>query len=318
MDILMLLESNRGSRGSPEVSSTAAQKEEVACSVTTDFSLQNFSKIAKPLTSLTQNKKKYEWGAEQEEAFQTMKDNLCNAPILTLPNGPDDFVVYYDALNQGFRCVLMQRGKVISYASRQLKKNYTTHDLELGAVVFALKNRRHYLCGYGLSVIRFLDNESIDIFLAQSPSSKQHPMARRYKKAKQIISGDEPSIRPVKKAKKLIPTTTMSANSSTVVTKILLNDANNGYKIGNFVFSQLSLDIVLGILVAGAEGKTLKQLLGFLGHESINRFLKSRLFIIFQSGRTRGNESFIGAAIFLNVIILYRVDGGDFMRYVMI
>ncbi|GJR75201.1 putative reverse transcriptase domain-containing protein [Tanacetum coccineum] len=137
-------------------------------------------------------------------------------------------------------------------------------------------------------------------------------MARRYKKAKQIISGDEPSIRPVKKAKKLIPTTTMSANSSTVVTKILLNDANNGYKIGNFVFTQLSLDIVLGILVAGAEGKTLKQLLGFLGHESINRFLESRLFIIFQSGRTRGNESFIGAAIFLNVIILYRVDGGDF------
>ncbi|GJZ61335.1 putative reverse transcriptase domain-containing protein [Tanacetum coccineum] len=109
-------------------------------------------------------------------------------------------------------------------------------------------------------------------------------MACRYKKAKQIISGDEPSIQPVKKAKKLIPTTTMSANSSTVVTKILLNDANNGYKIGNFVFSQLSLDIVLGILAAGAEGKTLKQLLGFLGHESINRFLKSRLFIIFRGG----------------------------------
>ncbi|GKD13643.1 putative reverse transcriptase domain-containing protein [Tanacetum coccineum] len=65
-----------------------------------------------------------------------------NAPVLALPDGPEDFVVYCDASCQGLRCVLMQRGKVIAYASRQLKiheKNYTTHDLELGAVVFALK-----------------------------------------------------------------------------------------------------------------------------------------------------------------------------------
>ncbi|GJR00376.1 putative reverse transcriptase domain-containing protein [Tanacetum coccineum] len=69
-------------------------------------------------------------------------DNLCNAPILSLPDGSEDFVVYCDASNQGLVCVLMQRGKVIAYASRQLKiheKNYTTHDLELGVVVFALK-----------------------------------------------------------------------------------------------------------------------------------------------------------------------------------
>ncbi|GJZ47831.1 putative reverse transcriptase domain-containing protein [Tanacetum coccineum] len=80
---------------------------------------------------------KYVWGVEQEEAFQTLKNNLCDAPILTLPDGVEDFIVYYDASNQGLGCVLMQRGKVIAYASRQLKiheKNYTTHDLELGAV----------------------------------------------------------------------------------------------------------------------------------------------------------------------------------------
>ncbi|GJY02761.1 putative reverse transcriptase domain-containing protein [Tanacetum coccineum] len=79
---------------------------------------------------------------EQENAFQTLKDKLCNAPVLALPDRPKDFVVYYDASGLGLGCVLMQRGKVISYASRQLKihkKNYTTHDLELGAVVFALK-----------------------------------------------------------------------------------------------------------------------------------------------------------------------------------
>ncbi|GJS29127.1 putative reverse transcriptase domain-containing protein [Tanacetum coccineum] len=102
----------------------------------------NFSKIAKPLTLLTQKDKKFEWGDEQENAFQTLKNMLCDAPILELPEGTDDFVVYCDALNQGFGCVLMQRNKVIAYASRQLKiheKNYTTHDLELGAVVFALK-----------------------------------------------------------------------------------------------------------------------------------------------------------------------------------
>nr|GEX28973.1 hypothetical protein [Tanacetum cinerariifolium] len=86
--------------------------------------------------------------AEWEEAFQTLKDNLCNALILSLPDGVEDFVVYCDASNQGLGSVLMQKGKVIAYASRQLKiheKNYTTHDLELGAVVIALNTWRHYL-----------------------------------------------------------------------------------------------------------------------------------------------------------------------------
>ncbi|GKD26169.1 putative reverse transcriptase domain-containing protein [Tanacetum coccineum] len=96
--------------------------------------ITNFSKIAKPLTSLTQKNQKYEWGEKKEEAFQTLKNNLCDAPILSLPDGIEDFVVYCDASNQGLGCVLMQRGKVITYALRQLKiheKNYTTHDLEL-------------------------------------------------------------------------------------------------------------------------------------------------------------------------------------------
>ncbi|GKF36978.1 putative reverse transcriptase domain-containing protein, partial [Tanacetum coccineum] len=72
-------------------------------------------------------------GKDQELAFQTLKDKLCNALVLALPDGPDDFVVYCDASEIGLGCVLMQRGKVIAYASRQLKiheKNYTTHDLD--------------------------------------------------------------------------------------------------------------------------------------------------------------------------------------------
>ncbi|GKC50908.1 putative reverse transcriptase domain-containing protein, partial [Tanacetum coccineum] len=102
----------------------------------------NFSKIAKSLIILTQKSKTFDWGKEQENAFQTLKDKLCNAPVLALPNRPEDFVVYYDASGLGLCCVLMQRGKVIAYASRQLKiheKNYITHDLELGEVVFVLK-----------------------------------------------------------------------------------------------------------------------------------------------------------------------------------
>nr|GFB93505.1 putative reverse transcriptase domain-containing protein [Tanacetum cinerariifolium] len=110
--------------------------------------IEGFLKIAKPMTKLTQKKVKFEWGDKQEAAFQLLKQKLCSAPILALPEGSKDFIVYGDASNKGLGAVLMQREKVISYASRQLKiheKNYTTHDLELGAVVFALKIWRHYL-----------------------------------------------------------------------------------------------------------------------------------------------------------------------------
>ncbi|GKF07614.1 putative reverse transcriptase domain-containing protein, partial [Tanacetum coccineum] len=103
--------------------------------------IEGFSLITKPLTKLTQKNKTYEWGEEEEEAFQLLKDKLCSAPILALPEGPEDFVVYCDASLKGYGAVLMQREKVIAYASRQLRtheENYMTHDLELGAVVFAL------------------------------------------------------------------------------------------------------------------------------------------------------------------------------------
>ncbi|GKB92556.1 putative reverse transcriptase domain-containing protein [Tanacetum coccineum] len=112
--------------------------------------IEGFSKIAKPMTKLTQKKVKFEWGDKQETAFQLLKQKLCSAPILALPEGSEDFIVYCDASIKGLGLVLMQREKVIAYASRQLKiheKNYTTHDLELGAVVFSLKLWRHYLYG---------------------------------------------------------------------------------------------------------------------------------------------------------------------------
>ncbi|GJX45800.1 reverse transcriptase domain-containing protein [Tanacetum coccineum] len=130
--------------------------------------IKDFSKIAKSLTELTQKNKKYIWGEDQETAFQLLKQKLCEAPILALPEGNDNFVVYCDASHQGLGAVLMQREKVIAYASRQLKpneENYTTHDLELGAVVFALKIWRHYL--YGTKCTVFTDHKSLQHILDQ-------------------------------------------------------------------------------------------------------------------------------------------------------
>ncbi|GJR74321.1 putative reverse transcriptase domain-containing protein [Tanacetum coccineum] len=130
--------------------------------------IEGFSKIAKPMTKLTQKKVKFEWGDKQETAFQLLKQKLCSAPILALPEGSEDFIVYCDASKKGLGAVLMQREKVISYASRQLKiheKNYTTHDLELGAVVFALKIWRHYL--YGTKCTVFTDHKSLQHILNQ-------------------------------------------------------------------------------------------------------------------------------------------------------
>ncbi|GKF25591.1 putative reverse transcriptase domain-containing protein, partial [Tanacetum coccineum] len=130
--------------------------------------IEGFSKIAKPMTKLTQKKVKFVWGDKQEAAFQLLKQKLCSAPILALPEGSEDFIVYCDALIKGLGTVLMQREKVIAYASCQLKileKNYTTHDLELIAVVFALKIWRHYL--YGTKCTVFTDHKSLQHILNQ-------------------------------------------------------------------------------------------------------------------------------------------------------
>nr|GFC02889.1 putative reverse transcriptase domain-containing protein [Tanacetum cinerariifolium] len=80
--------------------------------------IEGFSKIAKPMTKLTHKNVKFEWGDKQEVAFQLLKQKLCSAPILALPEGSEDFIVYCDALNKGLGAILMQREKVISYTSR--------------------------------------------------------------------------------------------------------------------------------------------------------------------------------------------------------
>ena len=112
--------------------------------------IKDFSLVATPMTRLTGKGVKFEWDSKCEKSFQSLKKSLTTAPVLTLPKRNEGFVVYSDASKLGLGCVLMQNGKVVAYASRQLKiheQNYATHDLELAAVVFALKLWRHYLYG---------------------------------------------------------------------------------------------------------------------------------------------------------------------------
>ncbi|GKB29888.1 retrotransposon protein, putative, ty3-gypsy subclass, partial [Tanacetum coccineum] len=111
---------------------------------------------------------KFVWTDERQESFEELKRRLVSAPILTLPSGSGGFQIYSDASKKGLGCVLMQHGKVIAYASRQLKPyevNYPTHDLELAAVVFALKIWRHYLYGEACDI--FTDHKSLKYIFTQ-------------------------------------------------------------------------------------------------------------------------------------------------------
>ncbi|KAL0546695.1 hypothetical protein IC582_016607 [Cucumis melo] len=130
--------------------------------------VENFSRIATPLTQLTRKGAPFVWSKACEDSFQNLKQKLVTAPVLTVPDGSGSFVIYSDASKKGLGCVLMQQGKVVAYASRQLKsheQNYPTHDLELAAVVFALKIWRHYL--YGERIQIFTDHKSLKYFFTQ-------------------------------------------------------------------------------------------------------------------------------------------------------
>ena len=117
---------------------------------------------------MTRKGVKFEWTDRCEGRFQTQKERLTSAPVLTLPEGNEGFEVYNDASRQGLGCVLMQHKRVVAYAYRQLKiheLNYPTHDLELAAVIFALKTWRHYL--YGATCQIFTDHKSIKYLFTQ-------------------------------------------------------------------------------------------------------------------------------------------------------
>ena len=104
--------------------------------------IEGFSKLAKPMTALLEKNAKFEWSNQCQASFEELKKRLTTAPVLILPDLNKKFSIYCDASRQGLGCVLMQEGRVVAYASRQLRKhelNYPTHDLELAVVVHALK-----------------------------------------------------------------------------------------------------------------------------------------------------------------------------------
>ncbi|CAN4115624.1 unnamed protein product [Withania somnifera] len=124
--------------------------------------VEGFLTIAAPLTRMTRKDVAFRWSEDCESSFVKLKDLLTTAPVLTLPVEGQGFSVYCDASGIGPGCVLMRQGKVIAYASRRLKvheRNYPTHDLELAAIVFALKIWRHYL--YGVRCEIFTDHHSL-------------------------------------------------------------------------------------------------------------------------------------------------------------
>jgi hypothetical protein len=130
--------------------------------------IEGFSKLSRPLTALTQKNARFVWTDECEQCFQELKRRLVTAPVLALPTESGNFVVYSDTSKKGLGCVLMQNGNVIAYASRQLKpyeQNYPTHDLELAAVVFALKIWRH--CLYGERCEIYTDHKSLKYLFTQ-------------------------------------------------------------------------------------------------------------------------------------------------------
>jgi hypothetical protein len=130
--------------------------------------IPDFSRIAKPMTELLKKGVKFVWSEACEKAFHTLRQHLTSAPVLVQPDNSKPFEVFCDASGTGLGCVLMQEGRVIAYASRALRPheiNYPTHDLELAAVVHALKIWRHYLMSNRCNI--FTDHKSLKYIFTQ-------------------------------------------------------------------------------------------------------------------------------------------------------
>jgi hypothetical protein len=137
--------------------------------------IEGFSKIARPLTPLLEKDREFKWTDACQASFEELKKRLTTAPVV-MPDLQKSFDAYYDASRQGLGCVLMQEGHVIAYASRQLRKqelNYPTNDLELAAVVHALKIWRHYIMGTKCQI--YTDHKSLKyIFTQKDLNLRQH------------------------------------------------------------------------------------------------------------------------------------------------
>jgi hypothetical protein len=131
--------------------------------------IKDFSKIAKLMMKMLEKNKAFEWIVECQASFVELRKRLTSAPVLVLPDLTKKFDIYGDASRQGLGCVLMQEGQLVCYASQQLRKheeNYTIHDLELAAVVHAIKIWRHYLIGHRCEI--YSDHKSLKYIFTQN------------------------------------------------------------------------------------------------------------------------------------------------------
>jgi len=145
--------------------------------------IEGFSKMVSQLTQLTRKDQPFSWTDKCEECFEEMKWRLTTTPILIIPDTSKVFEVYCDASYHGLGCVLMQEKRPVAYASRQLKvheKNYPTHNLELAAIVFALKTWMHYLYGSQFQV--FSDHKSLKYLFDQKELNVRHQRCMEYLK----------------------------------------------------------------------------------------------------------------------------------------
>jgi hypothetical protein len=131
--------------------------------------IQDFSKIAKPMTRLLEKGKVFKWSQDCQDSFEKLKKRLTTAPVLVFLDLSKKFDIYCDASRRGLGCVLMQDGQVVLYASRQSRKheeNYPTHDLELAAVVHTFKIWRRYLIGHQCEI--YIDHKSLKYIFTQT------------------------------------------------------------------------------------------------------------------------------------------------------
>ncbi|KAK9044452.1 hypothetical protein V6N11_058352 [Hibiscus sabdariffa] len=169
--------------------------------------VKGFSTLDSPFTKLLRKDVPFVWTENHQKSFNQLKQVLTHAPVLVQPESGKDFTVYSDASHIGLGCVLMQDGKVIAYASRKLKPhevNYSTHDLELAAIVFALKVWRHYL--YGERYHLFTDHKSLKYLLTQKDLNlrqrrwmellKDYDLVRDYHPGKANVVADALSRKP--------------------------------------------------------------------------------------------------------------------------
>jgi hypothetical protein len=145
--------------------------------------IPDFSRIAKPMTEVLKKGVKFSWNKKCEDAFHTLRDHLTTAAVLTQPDVSKPFDIYCDASGIGLGCVLMQDNRVIAYASRALRvheQNYPTHDLELAAVIHALKIWRHHLMGTKYHI--YTDQKSLKYIFTSRPEYEAKTLVRTYQR----------------------------------------------------------------------------------------------------------------------------------------